>query len=124
MKTSHDAGFTLIEVLLALSILAIALTALLKATASAVNGTRQIKEKNISHLVAMQSISMLQLGLVQAKIGQNITKKMDIFGQTWFWNANITSTPVKTLEKITITTSPHASGPFRDPLIAYRVNTP
>jgi general secretion pathway protein I len=116
----HQGGFTLIEVLLALSILAIALTALLKATASTVNGTRRIKEKNISHLVAMQGISMLQMGIVKAHTGQNITKEMTLFGQTWHWNADISQTPIPGVEKIIIRTSASAGGPFRDPLIAYR----
>lgn len=44
-KRSNESGFTLIEVLLALSIIAIALTALLKAISQNVETTRRIKEK-------------------------------------------------------------------------------
>jgi len=113
-------GFTLIEVLIALSILAIALTALLKATASIVYGTRIIKEKTIAHLVAMQGISMLQMGLIKAHAGQNITNKMTLFGQTWYWNANIIQTPIVGVEKIVIQTSPSANSPYRDALIGYQ----
>lgn len=41
----NKSGFTLIEVLLALSVIAIALTALLKAISQNVETTRRVKEK-------------------------------------------------------------------------------
>ena len=65
MRTNKAHGFTLIEVLLALSVIAIALTALLKATAQNIQNTHRIKEKTISHWIAMQGVSMIQLDLVQ-----------------------------------------------------------
>lgn len=45
MRKSMNKGFTLIEVLLALAVVAIALTALLKATSQDVANTQRIKEK-------------------------------------------------------------------------------
>jgi general secretion pathway protein I len=118
--TQNVRGFTLIEVLLALSILAIALTALLKATAENIRGTQHIKAKTISHWVAMQAIASLQSGLVPAHDNQNITKKMTFLGKTWFWNAQISSTSMPGVQKITIKTSDHADGPFINPLIGFR----
>lgn len=46
-KTKLVSGFTLIEVLLALTVIAIALTALLKATAQNTDNTHRIKEKQL-----------------------------------------------------------------------------
>ena len=116
----HQTGFTLIEVLLALSIIAIALTALLKATAQSVAHTQRIKEKSISHWVEMQGIAAIQLDLVPITLNQEITQVTTMLGQRWYWRAMLTPTPIKTTQKISITVSSKPAGPFTDPLIAFR----
>lgn len=113
-------GFTLIEVLLALAIIAIALTAMLKATAQNVANTQRIKEKTISHWVAMQGVSMIQLGLLSVNTREEVTKVTTMFGQRWFWRVKLSPTSVKSVEQITIMLSKNQGGPFTDPLIAYR----
>lgn len=114
------AGFTLIEVLIALTIIAIALTALLKSTAQTVSSTQRLKEKSISHWVAMQGVSMIQLGLVAVKTNEEMTQVTNMLNQRWYWRVKITTTPIKSVEKITITVSKNQGGPFTSPLIAFR----
>lgn len=113
-------GFTLIEVLLALAIIAIALTALLKATAQNITITQRIKDKAISHWVATQGVSMIQLNLIEINPRQETTQATTMLGQTWFWRAKISKTPFKKTQKITISVSAKQSGPFSEELIAYR----
>ncbi len=113
-------GFTLIEVLLALSVIAIALTALLKATAENVALTQRIKEKSISHWVATQGVTAIQLGLVSLNLNQEITEVTTMLGQRWYWRAKLSTTPIQTMQQMTITVSEQQAGPFRDPLIAFR----
>ena len=113
-------GFTLIEVLLALAVIAIALTALIKATAQTVATTSRVKEKSISHWVAMQGVSLIQLGLLTVPANQEITHVTNMLGQRWYWRAKLISTPVKHMQQIHITVSRHQSGPFGDLLGAYR----
>lgn len=113
-------GFTLIEVLLALAILAIALTALLKASAEDVRSTDQIKEKSIRHWIAMQGITAIQLGLVPISLNQELTQVTTMLGQRWYWRAKITQTPVKSMQQVTITLSNRQDGGFGDPLIGFR----
>ena len=120
MMVHRSVGFTLIEVLLALSVLAIALTALLKASAETVLGTQRLKEKTMSHLVAMQGISMIQLGLTRITLDQETTAQMTLFDQTWYWHAQVSKTPLEAVQKITITTSKSRAGPFKDPLIGFQ----
>ncbi|WP_051555067.1 type II secretion system minor pseudopilin GspI [Legionella fairfieldensis] len=112
-------GFTLVEVLLALSVIAIALTALLKATAQNVSNTQRIKEKTVSHWIALQGVTMIQLGLVQVPPNQTITKVTSMLGQRWYWRASSSQTPIKFMQQITITVSKNQAGPFTDPLIAF-----
>lgn len=115
-----DLGFTLIEVLLALAIIAIALTALLKATAQNVENTGRIKEITISHWVAEQAVNMIQLGLFQPNPGQESTQTTNLLGQKWYWRASLQSTPVKKVQKIVISVSQDQIGPFREALTAFR----
>ncbi len=115
-----NSGFTLIEVLLALMVIAIALTALLKASAQNITFTQRVKEKAISHWVAMQGVTMAQLRLLQLDPNQEITQVTTMLGERWYWHAKLTPTPIKTMHQISITVSKNQSGPFTDTLIAYR----
>ncbi|MGQ3890984.1 GspI family T2SS minor pseudopilin variant LspI [Legionella sp. CNM-4043-24] len=118
----HDkqGGFTLVEVLIALTIIAIALTALLKSTAQTVSSTQRLKEKNISHWVAMQGVSMLQLGLVTTRPNEEMTQVTELLNQKWYWRVKITPTPIKAVDMIVIRVSRNQSGPFTSPLTAFR----
>ncbi len=113
-------GFSLIEVLIALAILAIALTALLQATAQQINNITRIKEKTIKHWVGMQAVAAIQLGIVPVQLNQTTTQTTDMLGQSWYWRAKITPTPVNTMHQINITVSQHRTGPFTDLLVAYQ----
>lgn len=120
IKQAKAQGFTLIEVLLALAIIAIALTALFKATAQNVVNTQRIKDKTISHWIAMQAVAMAQLDLVQVRPNQDVTKITTMAGQRWYWRIKISQSPIKSVQQITITVSKNQAGPFQDPLIAFR----
>lgn len=119
-KTKLISGFTLIEVLLALTVIAIALTALLKATAQNIDNTHRIKEKTISHWIAMQGVAMIQLNLLRTSQSQESTQATTMLGQKWYWRAKISATPIKRMQQITISVSSKQAGPFREELIAFR----
>lgn len=113
-------GFTLVEVLLALAVIAIALTALLKISAQNVDSTRRIKERSISHWVAMQAVTMIQLNLVQLKSSQETSFATTMLNQKWYWRAKVSPTPVKSIQLITISTSLKQNGGFKEELTAFR----
>lgn len=120
MSKRTTSGFTLVEVLLALAIIAIALTALLKAIAQNVENTQRIKEKTISHWVAMQGVAMIQLGLLQINQNQETTQDTNMLGEHWFWRAKTSSTSQQSIQLITIFVSSQKTGPFREELHAFR----
>lgn len=121
MKTQHKtSGFTLIEVLLALTIIAIALTALLKAIAQNVENTQRIKEKTVSHWVALQGVALVQLGLLQINQSQETTQDTIMLGSHWYWRVKVSPTPEKSIQLITILVSTEKSGPFHEELQAFR----
>lgn len=115
-------GFTLIEVLLALAVIAISLTALLKASAENIHNTERLKNKIISHWVAMQGLAAMQLKLVDFKTQKEITEVTELLGERWYWRVKRDASPFQHVEQITIRVSKHQAGPFIDPLIGYRYN--
>lgn len=119
MSVNHK-GFTLVEVLLALAVIAIALTALLKVTAQNIENTQRIKEKTISHWIAMQGVSMVQLNLIEVTPSQEATQVTTMLNQKWYWRAKVSNTRIKRMQQITIYVSPKQAGPFHEELIAFR----
>lgn len=120
LEQRNVSGFTLIEVLLALAVVAIALTALLKATGQSVNTLDRIQEKTIYHWIMMQGIYEVQLKVIEPNSNQETTQVMHMFGKTWYWRVKLSSTPVKSMQQIAVSVSKFQHGPFTESLIAYR----
>lgn len=119
MKQKQN-GFTLIEVLLALAVVAIALTALLKSTGQSITNTSRIKEKTLSHWVMLQEIYDIQLNLINPTPNQTNTFNKQLFGTKWYLRVKITQTPIKHMQQISVSISNNQYGPFRDSLIGFR----
>lgn len=120
MKYFTKNGFTLIEVLLALAVIAIALTAILKVTAQNIESTQRIKGKTISHWIAMQGVNMIQLSLIEVSSSQETTQVTTMLNQKWYWRAKVSNTAIKKVQQITISVSQKSAGPFYEELVAYR----
>lgn len=117
---SPHRGFTLIEVLLALMIIAIGLTTLLKTMAQNIHSTQHLKDKSVQHIVAMSALADIQSNTVPASLNHEITRTTLILGHTWYWRAKVIATPVKSMQQITVSASPKQTGPFTNQLIGYR----
>lgn len=118
--TPQDTGFTLIEVLLALAILAIGLTCLLKTNAQNIQYASRLKEKSLAHLVAMTAIAQAQSSMVGLSRQAESTHTLSMAGHTWYWRAKLASTSIRSMQQITITVSPNKTGPFTNRTIGYR----
>lgn len=94
-----QSGFTLIEVLVALVIVAVALLAILKATSMAIKNSDYLEQKTCALWVAYDAISSIQLGL-QSLPSSNVA--MTMLHQTWYWSADETSSGISGSNKITI----------------------
>lgn len=113
-------GFTLVEVLIALAIIAIALTALMKSIAQNVGNTQRIKQKTVSHWVALQGVAMVQSGLLHINSGQETTQDTTLLGEHWFWRVKVSKTPQKSIQLLTVSVSSEKTGPFHNELYAFR----
>jgi general secretion pathway protein I len=83
VRSKGNSGFTLIEVLVALAILSIALTALIKASAQNIKDTIYLQNKTIAQWVGLRVINEARIGLL--KLPANDTT--DMLGTQWSWQA-------------------------------------
>ena len=91
-----NCGFTLIEILVALSIIAIALGALIKASGSHTNSAGYLKQKTLAHYVAMNEIALLHAKHEWPDLGK-IHKSTTMAEHEWFWTQEV----LKVIDPIT-----------------------
>ena len=84
-------GFTLIEVMVALAIIAIALSSLIKASGSHTNSAAYLKSKTLAHYVAMNEVAELQTKRQWPSLG---TKEgsAEMANMEWFWTREVEKT--------------------------------
>jgi general secretion pathway protein I len=77
-------GFTLIEILIALAILSISLTAIIKATSQNIKDTAYLQDKTIANWVAVEIMNEARLGLLKLPSEPgDLTKDTKMLGQEW-----------------------------------------
>ena len=88
-KTSK--GFTLIEVMVALTIIAIALASLIKASGSHTRSAAYLKSKTLAHYVAMNEVSQLQINQSWPSTGSK-KKSTEMAHREWYWTRLVEKT--------------------------------
>ncbi|WNC68411.1 type II secretion system minor pseudopilin GspI [Thalassotalea nanhaiensis] len=99
-KKFHAAGFTLIEVMLALTIFAFAGTALMKVAGSSLLGSSQLEEISVATWVA--SNELVEANLLQTWPPKKKSGKTEMAGREWHWQHVILPTEDKNMRAITI----------------------
>ncbi len=100
-------GFTLVEVMVALAVVAVALPALLGALYQQVDGTAYLRDKSLAHLVAANKLAELRLlsssdgGLLR---GQD-NGAAQMAERDWYWWLTSEPTQVGQFSRIEITVS-------------------
>lgn len=94
-------GMTLIEVLIALAIVSIAVTAVIKATSQNIRATNYLQNKTMAMWVGKLVMSEAQTGVMHLpEPGDSIKKSMEMLGRNWYWQAYREPTPNKHIHKI------------------------
>lgn len=102
---SAPRGFTLIEVMVALAIVALALPALMFSLQQQVDGTAYLRDKSLAQMVANNKLVELRL-LTQAR--GNLLRGRDsgvaeLAGRQWYWTLESAATEVQSFHRIEIT---------------------
>jgi general secretion pathway protein I len=109
MKHHTQHGFTLIEVLAALIIVALGMLAVIEAVTQTINNANYLREKTIAHWVAMNKLTEVRLATT-APPGGETSGDIDMAGTTWHWRMTIDATQVPSMQRIDIKVAPKSAG--------------
>ncbi len=97
-------GFTLLEVLVALAVFAVAAVALMRVSESQLTLSRQIEDKTFAHWVALNLITELQLRQAWNEPGEEKTR-MPMAGRQWAVTVKTLPTTAAGMRRIEVTVS-------------------
>lgn len=94
-------GFTLLEVLVALAVLAIALAALVKGGAQSASTTAHLRDKSLAHWVAMNRIVELSLQREWPALGESRSEEK-MADRQWYCLAKVSTTEDPDLHRVEV----------------------
>ena len=101
MKNLNKKGFTLIEVLIAMTILSITLIAVIKTVTAQSKNIYYLKTKSIANLIASNKLIEIELQKTWPNIG--ITKGNEKMADNiWYWEVNVSKTPDNNVRRLEI----------------------
>jgi len=103
-------GFTLLEVLVALTILALAMGALIKTTGGHVALVSELDARTQAFLVAEDQLHRFQAARLWPEVGGR-KDQADQAGRRWHWRATFEDTPDADLRRVTVEVGATEDGP-------------
>ena len=102
MSTHRRRGFTLIEVLVALVIVAVGMSVLMGALSSSARTVVYMQDKIFAEWVALNQIASLRLGLQQGQIPPTGTTNgdLDFANRSWHWRQDVVASQVPGINRI------------------------
>jgi len=87
----NEAGFSLMEVLVALAVLAIAMAALIETTGRSISNQARLENKTVAHWVAQNQLAILRVATESPALGEQQGVE-EMAGRTWDWRAQLNQT--------------------------------
>ncbi len=103
-----ERGFTLIEVLVALVIVAFGMAALMSALSSSANTVSYMRDKTFAEWVALNQIATFRLQLTQGQTPQkgHTDGDIDFAGRSWHWRQDVLATAIQGLMRLDVKVRP------------------
>jgi general secretion pathway protein I len=110
MTINKQSGFTLIEVLIALVILAIALIAVVKATDTNIHNLDYLRDKITAQWVADNVLANMQAGLLPTPQATAQRGAINMLDRLWYWQAKPEQQMNNTIKRINIAVTATPNG--------------
>ena len=105
----HEQGMTLIEVLIALAILGIALTAVLHAATVSLRQSYYLQQKTLATWAGLEILEQIEAGLREAPSdGSTLQGESMQGGISWTWEASRKASPQKGISRLDVSVAPAA----------------
>ncbi len=116
MRRSRNDGFTLVEVLVALVIVAVGMSALMGALSSSARTVAYMQDKTFAEWVALNQISNVRIVLQQGQVPPVGKSNGDVefASQTWHWAQEVVASQVPGLVRIDVKVRPKGTGATND----------
>ena len=97
-------GFTLVEVMVALTVVSVTLPALLFLLSQQVDGTAYLRDRSVAQWVAADRVAEVRLAVAkQRRVTTGvIAGESERAGRTWYWRSEIQETPVPSFMRLTV----------------------
>lgn len=99
-----ERGFTLVEVMVALAIVALALTAMASSMNTMIDNASTMRERTYASWIAQNKIAELRLAGVLPEVGTN-SGELEYGRTQWSWRATISETGVESFMRIDVSVS-------------------
>ncbi len=109
MSAEQSRGFTLLEVMVALVVFAIAALALLRAQNSQLATDQHLEEKTLAHWVALNHLEDLRLQRVFPNVGQS-EATANMAGHDWLISTKVQATPTQNVRLLVIAVAAKPDG--------------
>src|SRR4051812_24467603 len=96
-----ERGFTLIEVLAALVIVALGMLGVIEAVTQAARNGTYLRDKTLAHWIAMNLVTERRLAASPPDVAES-TGDVDYAGQRWHWTMRVTQTQVETMRRMDV----------------------
>ncbi len=100
-QRAHGRGFTLLEVLVATTVIALALGAVIRTTATGTANLAYLRDKTLAHWVAMNQMAELAAQRRFPPVGKSSGEE-ELAGREWRWEREIKRTPDKDVRRVEI----------------------
>ncbi len=94
-------GFTLLEILVALAVVAVALAALVGQASRNLENTARLRDHTLAHWVAMNVVTELQVNDEWPRVGER-KGSGEMAGREWFWTLKVSSTADRNIRRLDV----------------------